>query len=102
VESTTNLKEFIQDKAVNGEPVAEEITSMGAKLLKSFDVSTEQVSAILKRDLKTRKVKVLAYEEWSDGVWVKHVSEFKTSEGKRGYNPRVRYSRPDSVLSIEN
>jgi len=98
----TNLKEFIQEKAVNGETVVEEVTSMGAKLLKSYDVSSQQVSAILKRDLKTRKVKVLAYEEWSDGVWIKHVSEFKTTEGKRGYNPRVRYSRPDSVISIEN
>ena len=94
-----NIVEKIEEWAKSGETPQEEIVVNGTTLLKS-SLETDKVIATLKRDLKTRKVKVLAYEEWSDGVWVKHTSEFINVDGKRPYKPRIRYSRPEDVVEL--
>jgi len=95
-----NVQELIKDWAALGDSPPEEITINGQTLLKS-SLETSKVVATLKRDKKSRKVQVLAYEEWSDGVWVKHQSIITNTNGKRKYNARVNYSRPEAVVSLE-
>jgi hypothetical protein len=98
--SMENVQEYIMDEVSKGSTPADKIENNGVTLLRSRAV-TGDVNATVKRSTKTRTVKVLAFEEWSDGVWVKHQAEFKNTEGKRQYTPRIRYSRPNQVVSIE-
>ena len=96
-----NIQEFVEQMAQVGRTPADEIVNHGVKLIKSNDVAGAKIVATVKRNTKTRKVTVLAYEEWSDGYWVKHTSEFNRTEGARQYTPRIRYSRPEQIVSLE-
>ena len=96
----SSIEEFIIEQARLGENPPEIVEVNGTTLIRTA-LETEKTVATVKRNTKTRKVQVLAYEEWSDGVWVKHTSEFQHVEGKRAYNARVRYSRPESIIELE-
>ena len=95
-----NIQEQIKDWAALGDSPPEETVINGKTLLKS-SLETSKVVATLMRNKKSRRVQVLAYEEWSDGVWVKHQSIINNTNGKRKYTARVNYSRPESVVKLE-
>lgn len=69
-------------------------------LLKKLEVGDDNIVATFKRKERTRKLRVLAFEEWTDGKFLRCVADFSHENNKRKYSARPSRNSIDDIVFI--
>lgn len=71
-------------------------------LLKRLDCSHDAVFVTLRRKTRTRKLQVLAFEEWTNGRFLRCIAVFHhENDLRRAYTPRESLNSIDDIVFIQ-